>query len=77
MLSHIRIVDQFVQGDQGAEAQARTRLEFDSPQFLEFLQIDYTPWTDDSVFHQAQQVSSPCQDRSFALRFGQQLNGCL
>jgi hypothetical protein len=77
MLSHLRIVDQLVQGDQGTKAQAGPRLEFDSPQFPEFLQIDYTPWTDDSVFHQAQQVSSPCQDSSFALRFGQQLDGCL
>src|SRR5271157_1730110 len=77
MLSHLRILDQLVQGDQGAQAQAGPRLELDSLQFFEFLQVDYTRWTDDPVFHQAEQVSSPCQDRSFTLRFGQQLDGCL
>jgi hypothetical protein len=77
MLSHIRILHQLVQGDQGAQAQPGPRLELDSLQFPEFLKIDDTPWTDDTVFHQAQQVSSSCQDGSFALRFGQQLDGCL
>jgi hypothetical protein len=77
MLSHLRILNQLVQGDQGAQAQAGSRLEFDSPQFLEFLEIDYTPWTNNPVFHQAQQVSSPGQNRSFAPRFSQQLDGCL